>query len=158
MEKQDIIDMLNKDRANELIAILQYMNHHYQVTGKDFLQLQDLFKELGLVEMQHAEQLAERISVLGGEPVSRTDALKKFTDLNVTETQNPEEMVSSNLNYEQMAIDDYSEHIKKIADNDPVTVTLLTDILAQEEEHANDLASWMGEQDIPFNQKAVGAP
>ena len=58
------------------------MNHYYQVTGEGFLQVRDLFRELGPVEMQHAEKLAERISVLGGDPISRTDAIKSYTELN----------------------------------------------------------------------------
>lgn len=155
MDKQEIIDMLNKNRANELIAIMQYMNHHYQVTGENFLQLQDIFKELAIVEMQHAEALGERISLLGGDPVSRAEAIKQFSNLSVTETEDATEMVKANLNYEQMAIDDYSDHIKRIGNNDPVTTRMLEDILAQEEEHANDLNSWLGKKGISFKLRAV---
>lgn len=156
MDKQEIIDLLNKNRANELIAILQYMNHYYRVTGKDFLSLRDLFKELGIVEMQHAEALAERISVLGGDPISKTDAINQNTELNVIEGESMEDMINANLKYEQMAIEDYSDNIKKISDNDPVTRKLLEDILEQEEEHAHDLNSWMGNTGISFGLKAVG--
>ncbi len=156
MDKQNIIDMLNKNRANELIAILQYMNHYYRVTGQDFLSLRNLFKELGIVEMQHAEKLAERISTLGGQPISKTQAISQFTDLTVNEADNMHEMIDANLDYEQRAINDYSEHIQMIGDNDPVTRNMLEDILGQEEEHAHDLSSWLGKRDISFKLKAVG--
>jgi bacterioferritin len=156
MENQEIIDMLNKDRANELIAIMQYMNHHYTVSGQNFMQLQDKFKELGIVEMQHAEMLAERISLLGGNPVSRAQAIKDFTDLGVIEADNDYEMVQADLDYERLAINDYAAHIEAIGSTDPVTTRMLEDILAQEEEHANDLNSWLGKKEIPFRLEAVG--
>ncbi|HDZ86709.1 hypothetical protein LCGC14_0553230 [marine sediment metagenome] len=156
MEKQEIIEMLNKNRANELIAILQYMNHYYTVTGQDFLALRGLFRELGIVEMQHAEKIAERISVLGGQPISKTEAIQHFTDLSVNEADTMEGMINANLDYEQLAINDYTDHIKKIADNDPVTRNLLEDILGQEEEHAHDLSAWLDNKEISFKLRAVG--
>ncbi|RJQ31774.1 MAG: hypothetical protein C4562_04840 [Actinobacteria bacterium] len=156
MQTQEIIDLLNKDRANELIAILQYMNHHYRVTGENFTALQDMFKELGIVEMRHAEKLAERISLLGGEPVSRTDALKETTNLTVQDPSQPNQMVEANLDYERMAINDYTDHIKMIGSNDPVTTRILEDILAEEEEHANNLQSWLGTDENAFELRAAG--
>jgi bacterioferritin len=65
-------------------------------------------------------------------------------------------MIKANLQYEQAAIDDYTEHMKKIGQNDPVTYNLLQGILAQEEEHAHDLSAWLGQQEISFNLRAVG--
>jgi bacterioferritin len=156
METQEIIDLLNKDRSNELVAIMQYMNHHYTVCGENFLQLQDIFKELGIVEMQHAEMLGERISLLGGNPVSRAEAIRRFTDLGVIEAENADDMVQANLDYERLAINDYAEHIEIIGSSDPVTTRMLEDILAQEEDHANDLNSWLGKKEISFRLKAVG--
>lgn len=156
MEKQQIIDMLNKNRANELIAILQYMNHYYRVVGKDFLSLRNLFRELGIVEMQHAEALAERIAVLGGEPISKTQAINQNTELQVIEGETMEDMINANLKYERIAIDDYTDNIRKIGDADPVTRKMLEDILEQEEEHAHDLNAWMGKSEISFGLKAVG--
>lgn len=156
MDKGLIIDMLNKNRANELIAILQYMNHYYRVTGKDFLALRSLFRELSLVEMQHAEKLAERITVLGGDPISKTEAIKQNTDLNVIEGEDMLDMVEANLKYERIAIDDYITNIRKIGDADPVTRKMLEDILEQEEEHAHDLFAWLGKEEISFGLKAVG--
>ncbi len=156
MDKQKIVDLLNKNRANELIAILQYMNHYYRVVGKDFLTLRDLFRELGIVEMQHAESLAERISVLGGEPISKTAAIAQNTDLQVIEADSMEEMIEANLKYERQAIDDYSANINTIGNFDPVTTKLLEDILEQEEQHAHDLSAWMGQKEISFKLRAVG--
>jgi len=156
MQTQEIINMLNKNRANELIAIMQYMNHHYRVTGQDFLALRGLFRELGIVEMQHAEKLAERIALLGGDPISKTEAIQQNTDLKVIEGENMNDMAQADLQYEQMAIDDYIGNIRKIGDADPVTRKMLEDILEQEEEHAHDLSSWLGQEEMPFGLKAVG--
>ncbi len=156
MNREKIIELLNKNRANEITAIMQYMNHHYQVSGQEFLQLRDLFKELAIVEMQHAEKLAERINLLGGKPISRNEAIAQYTDLKVIEAEEAEDMVKADLEYEQIAINDYTDHLKQINNDDPVTRKMLEDILGEEEDHADDLSTWLGQKQMPFGLKAVG--
>ena len=65
---QKVIDLLNQARARELTAITQYMAQHYELEDSDFGKLAGKLKEIGIQEMKHAEQLAERILFLNGEP------------------------------------------------------------------------------------------
>lgn len=155
MTKEEIIDLLNKDRANELIAIAQYMNHHYQAVGEDFLEVRALFKETALKEMAHAEKLGERISLLGGDPVTKPQAVQNLSAKQVAEGGSINEMVQADLGLEKSAINDYSEHIRMVGDADPVTRRMLEDILADEEEHADNFGSWLGLKEIPFELRVI---
>ena len=71
---QKVIDLLNAARARELTAITQYMAQHYELEDGDFGRLASRIKEIAIQEMKHAEDLAERILFLKGEPTSKPDA------------------------------------------------------------------------------------
>ena len=71
---EKVIKLLNDGRKRELVAIMQYMIHHYELEDKGFDKLGDKMKEIAIVEMKHAEELAERILFLGGVPVSKPEA------------------------------------------------------------------------------------
>ena len=81
MKNQKIIDALNKDRADELGAIIQYMGHHYTADGMESPAIVGIFKTTAIDEMKHAEMLAERIVYLGGDPVNKPSDIKKGGDL-----------------------------------------------------------------------------
>ena len=66
--KEKVITLLNKGRSAELGSIAQYMIHHYELEDQDFGKLAARVKEVAIVEMKHAEKLAERILFLGGSP------------------------------------------------------------------------------------------
>jgi bacterioferritin len=65
---QKVIDLLNTAREQELTAITQYMTHHYELEDAMYEKLGDRLKKIAIVEMKHAEMLAERILFLGGVP------------------------------------------------------------------------------------------
>jgi bacterioferritin len=74
---QKVIDLLNQARAREITAIQQYMAQHYELEDKGFGKLAKKIKEIAIVEMKHAEKLAERILFLAGVPSYKPDALPK---------------------------------------------------------------------------------
>lgn len=127
---QQLIDALNQDRADELGAIYQYMGHHYEAEGLESPELIEIFKELAIDEMKHAETLAERITYLGGEATMQPSEIKRGGDLR--------KMVQDDLNGELGAIEQYKEHIK-LAEGlgDYGTRHILEEILVDEEEHAD---------------------
>lgn len=69
-KKGNVIDVLNKARAMELHAIHQYMNQHYNLDDMDYGELAAKMKLIAIDEMRHAEQFAERVKELGGEPTT----------------------------------------------------------------------------------------
>lgn len=133
-----LIDTLNMLRERELAVIIQYMRHHYQVTGADGLALADEFKEVAITEMKHAEALAERIDFLGGDPTTKPGPIgmgaKALKD-----------MAKMDLASEEDAVKLYKAAIKDIdAFGDVTTRRMLEDILADEEDHVNTFEMMLG--------------
>ena len=145
MTRQEIIDRLNYLRSQELFAIQQYMNHYYRVKGANFAEVQGMEKSIALVEMRHAEMLAEKIDMLGGDPINNPTQIEQMKGSRITEGNTPEEMVRADLGLERGAIRDYTQAIYDIGDSDPAVRKMLEDILEQEEDHADSFGSWLGE-------------
>jgi len=137
MSKERIIEMLNKDRADELAAIIQYMGHHYEAEGLESPAVIEMFKATAKDEMKHAERLAERIVYLGGIPTYQPSVVKRGGDLR--------KMIQDDLDAESAAIKQYKEHIKVAAElGDPTTRLMLEEILADEEGHADAWETTLG--------------
>ncbi len=130
MGKEKIIEVLNKVRVEELTAIMQYLQHHYRAKGINSPAVSEIFKKLSIVEMKHAYALAERITALGGIPTTKIDKI------NVPEKL--EEMIRENYEVEKVAIGDFKGYIKEVSE-DITTRRMLEDILADEEEHLDEL-------------------
>lgn len=137
MNKELIIEALNKDRADELAVIMQYMEHHYVMQGPDSLSVADMEKDVAMQEMKHAEMLAERISYLGGEPTTTPSYIKRGGDM--------KRMVQDDLDSENTAIENYRQHIKLCEhEEDYTTKIMLEQILSDEENHADQFQTVLG--------------
>ena len=97
-------------------------------------------------ELEHADRLAERIVQLGGDPDFRPESLPRRSHSDYDEARNLNEMIRSNLIAERVAIEAYRQMIALIGDKDPTTRRLLEEILAVEEEHADELRDWLGQR------------
>ena len=129
-EGKSLIEVLNDLRSRELGVIMQYMRHHYLVPGPDGVALADEFKSISIVEMRHAEDLAERIDYLGGDPTTKAEPLMGV------EAKTLAEMAAADRDSEADAIARYKEAVKLAdAEGDVTTRKLLEGILADEEEH-----------------------
>jgi bacterioferritin len=133
-----LIDTLNMLRARELAVTIQYMRHHYQVTGADGLAMQGEFKEVAITEMKHAEKLAERIDFLGGDPTTIPDAIGK-------DAKSLKDMAAMDLASENDAVRLYRDAVKQAdAAGDVTTRRLLEGILGDEEGHVNTFQTMLG--------------
>lgn len=133
------IDMLNGALATELTCVLRYRFHYVTAQGIDSEAVKAEFLEHAQEEQDHANRIAERINQLGGEP--NMDPAT-FAARSVTEYQKGEnlvDMIKEDLVAERIAIEHYRELVRYFGDRDPTTRRMLEDILAQEEEHANDM-------------------
>jgi bacterioferritin len=130
MDKEKIIEILNKARTEELTAIMQYLQHHYLAKGINSPSVSELFKAISITEMKHAYSIAERITALGGIPTMKIDKV------NVPEKL--EDMIRENYEVEKGAIEDFKRYIREVSE-DVTTRRMLEDILADEEEHLDEL-------------------
>lgn len=136
-----IVAMLNKLHASEIVAAMQYYRHANDVTGMNSQELQVLFLEHAAEELAHADKLRNQIHVLGGE---LSNGLVDMVSLNfgrvkdVQSSIDVREMLKQDLGGELEAIEAYREAALKVQHLDPSTFALLSGIMADELEHAND--------------------
>lgn len=133
-----IVETLNDLRSRELAVIVQYMRHHYELTGADSLEAADEMKSVAIAEMKHAEMLGERIDFLGGEPTAKPAEIGASAKaLN--------QAASLDMASEEDAIRRYKSAINQASNAaDPTTRRLLEDILSQEEDHLNTFQRMLG--------------
>ncbi len=139
-DRKEIIRLLNASLATELVCVLRYKRHYFMASGIKASVAADEFLEHATQEAEHADKLAERIVQLGGEPEFNPDLLTKNSHAQYVAGKDLKEMVYEDLVAERIAVDSYREIIQYIGDKDPTTRRLFEEILAQEEEHADDMA------------------
>jgi len=138
-----VLDVLQQALATELICVLRYRQHHYAATGLNSEPVAAEFLEHALEEQAHADKIAERISQLGGSPDFNPETLTSRSHSEYTTADELLEMVKENLVAERIAVASYTEIIEWLGDGDPTTKRMFEEILAVEEEHAEDLLSFM---------------
>jgi bacterioferritin len=138
---ETVLALLNDALATEIVCVLRYRRHHFMATGISSLSVKGEFLEHATEEQAHADKLAERIVQLGGEPNLSPDGLLNRSHSEYVEGTSLADMITEDLIAERIAIDSYRELITYVGTDDPTTRKLLEWILAQEEEHAEDLAS-----------------
>jgi len=140
-DRDVVLRLLNEALATEIICVLRYKRHYFMAQGSHAEGVAAEFLEHATDEQQHADQIAARITQLGGEPDFSPDGLTTRSHAEYVEGDTLEEMIKEDLVAERIAIDSYREIIAYLGDNDPTSRRLMEEILAKEEEHADDLAN-----------------
>jgi len=138
--RENVIRILNEALATEIVCTLRYKSHYYRAEGINAELAAQEFLEHAQQEEQHADWLAERIVQLGGSPNFSPEGLQSRSHAEFVEGENLREMVVEDLVAERIAIDSYREIAAYLGDQDPTSRRIIEDILAQEEEHADDMA------------------
>jgi bacterioferritin len=145
LASKKLLDILNKGIARELQVSIQYMWQHVQVTGIMGATVQNIFKEIAITEMKHAEALAKRLSYLNGIPETKPDPVFVGSSLR--------EMLMQDQINEEEAIQLYKKGIKLAKEEfDFVTEHLLVKILSEEEEHVDTFGRLLVGMTSPFTQ------
>ena len=155
-DRKTVLKLLNDALATEIVCVLRYRRHHFMARGIHSQAVADEFLEHSNEEQGHADQIAERIVQLGGEPNFSPEGLVTRSHAEYVEGSTLSEMIKEDLVAERIAIDSYRDFIQYLGDQDPTTRRLLEGILAVEEEHADDLADLL--QVVPPQAPAPMAP
>jgi bacterioferritin len=142
-DRERVIEVLNEALATELVCILRYKRHYFTATGIDAEPVAQEFLQHAVEEQDHADRIAMRITQLQGSPNFDPDGLASRSHSEYDASEGLIEMITEDLVAERVAIESYSEIIKWLGDDDPTTRRLLEDVLAVEEEHANDLIGFL---------------
>lgn len=138
-----IVKLLNDSLATELVCVLRYKRHHFMATGLSSPAIADEFLVHANEESAHADRIAKRIVQLGGEPDFSPATLLSRSHADYDDSNDLRTMIRVNLVAERIAVETYRQMITLVADKDPTTRRLLEDILADEEEHADELSDWL---------------
>jgi bacterioferritin len=146
LDAKKVIDVLNDVVATEVVCWTRYTRHAISATGINRAQVAAEFTEHAAAELQHAMWAAERVSQLGGEPDfdPATLAQRAHTDYTTPDPNDLEQMLRDNLLAERIVIESYQEIVRWVGEADPTTRRLLEKILAEEEEHADDIVDLLG--------------
>jgi bacterioferritin len=132
-----LTDMMNKAIAREIQVSVQYMWQHVMAKGLESAEIADVFKEVAITEMKHAEKIAERLFYFDVVPTTKPDPIKVGGSV--------KEMLEVDAQAEEEAIDLYKTIIKQAqTEGDSTTRLLFEQILAEEEEHHDTFTTLLG--------------
>jgi bacterioferritin len=139
-DREAVISMLNAALATELLCVLRYKRHYFTVSGPNTGHIKAEFLEHAQQEQDHADRIAERIVQLNGSPNFNPATLTQRSHAEYDDSEDVQAMIRADLIAERVAIESYRQMILAIGDKDPTTKLMLTEILATEEEHADDMS------------------
>ena len=140
-DRDTVIKLLNEALATEIVCTLRYKRHYFMAKGINAEAVAAEFAEHATEEQEHADQIAQRIVQLGGEPDLSPQGLASRSHAEYIEGDSLVDMIKEDLVAERIAIDSYKEMVNYFGNQDPTTRRLMEQILAKEEEHAEDLVS-----------------
>jgi bacterioferritin len=140
-DREIVIRLLNEALATEIVCTLRYRRHYFMATGLNAESVAAEFLQHANEEQNHADQIAARIVQLGGEPDFSPQGLATRSHAEYIEGESLVDMIKEDLVAERIAIDSYREMVNYIGQNDSTTRRMLEEILAVEEEHADDLVN-----------------
>ncbi|HEY8544734.1 MAG TPA: ferritin-like domain-containing protein [Acidimicrobiales bacterium] len=144
-DRQQVIEVLNEALATELVCVLRYKRHYFMADGINAGPVADEFLQHANEEMDHADRIALRITQLQGEPNFSPIGIAERSHAEYVEGGSLVEMIKEDLVAERIAIESYAEIVQWLGDKDPTTRRLMEDILAVEEEHADDLLNLLAD-------------
>ena len=138
-DRERVVEVLNQALATELVCILRYKRHYFTAQGVNAQAAASEFLQHATEEQAHADMIAARITQLRGEPDFDPDTLTRRSHAEYDASDDLADMLREDLVAERVAIASYSEIIAWLGSGDPTTRRMLEEILAVEEEHAEDL-------------------
>jgi len=140
-DRETVVKLLNEALATEIVCVLRYKRHYFMASGINAESVATEFLEHANDEQGHADRIAQRIVQLGGEPNFSPDGLLTRSHAEYVEGSTLTDMIKEDLVAERIAIDSYREMIQYLGNDDPTSRRLMEEILAVEEEHADDLVN-----------------
>ncbi len=140
-DRETVVKLLNEALATEIVCVLRYKRHYFMASGIHAEGVAAEFLEHANDEQGHADRLAQRIVQLQGEPNFNPEGLLMRSHADYVEGTSLTDMIQEDLVAERIAIDSYREMITYFGNDDPTSRRMLEEILAVEEEHADDLVS-----------------
>ena len=138
-DREKVVALLNEALATEIVCVLRYKRHYFMATGIHANAVAQEFLQHATDEQGHADRIAGRITQLGGEPNFDPEGLATRSNSQYVEGTSLVDMIREDLVAERIAVDSYGEIVRFLGDRDITSRRMMEEILAVEEEHADDL-------------------
>ncbi len=135
-----LLNLLNAALATAIVSVLRYRHNYCVARGLDAPGTAGGYLVHSYEELRHADQLAERILQLGGEPDFAPEHLPTRSRSQYAGASSLVEMIRHDALAARQSIDSYRALIDFVGETDPATTTLLNGILAVKSAHAARLA------------------
>jgi bacterioferritin len=146
-DRETVIRLLNESLATEIVCVLRYKRHYFMAVGIHAQAVAAEFLEHANEEQGHADQIAERITQLGGAPNFSPEGMLTRSHSEYKEGESLVDMIKEDLIAERIAIDSYGDIVRYLGNDDVTTRRMMEGILAVEEQHADDLAKLLATLD-----------
>jgi bacterioferritin len=140
LDRTQAVRVLNEALATEIVCVLRYRFHYFMATGIHSSAIAEEFLVYAQEEQAHADRIAARIKQLGGKPEMDPAVVARTSHTEYKEGTSLADMIREDLVAERIAVATYREIVKFFGQDDPTSRTMIEAILAQEEEHADELA------------------
>jgi bacterioferritin len=140
LDRAQAVRVLNEALATEIVCVLRYRFHHFMATGIHSSAVAKGFLVYAQEEQVHADLIAARIKQLGGKPEMDPAVVAQASHTEYKEGTSLVDMIREDLVAERIAVATYREIITYFGQDDPTSRTMMEAILAEEEEHADELA------------------
>jgi bacterioferritin len=141
MTRKELIEKLNEDLAREYQAIIAYVVYSQVLKGAEYMTIAKELEVHAKQELQHALTVSKHIDYLGGMPTA--------TPLAVKTSEDAKTMLRADLENENNTIRAYRERVRQCEAMEEYAIAEdIREILRQEQEHQNDLATALG-VDVP---------
>jgi bacterioferritin len=152
-DRETVVKLLNEALATEIVCTLRYKRHYFMASGIHAESVASEFLQHAQEEEQHADQIARRIVQLQGAPDFSPEGLMTRSHSEYAEGESLVDMIKEDLVAERIAIDSYREMINYLGEGDPTSRRLMEEVLAKEEEHADDLRTLLEELNVWQEEK-----
>jgi bacterioferritin len=137
ISREKMIELLNEDLSREYQAIIAYTVYSQTMKGAAYNNIAGELEVHATEELSHAILIAKQIDYLNGTPVTTPQAVKM--------SAKAEDMLRFDLDNEKATIIAYRERIRQAdALGEFALSEVLRKIIAQEQEHLQDLADALG--------------
>lgn len=139
--REDLIKALNEDLSREYQAIIAYVVYSQTIKGAAYMNIAEELETHAKEELAHALKVSYHIDYLGGTPA--------VTPKPVKVSDKAEDMLRFDLDNENVTVKNYRERVRQAEGLGEYAIAEdLREILRDEQEHQNDLATALG-IDVP---------
>ena len=149
-----IVNQLNEDIASSYVLFLQLRKQHAIIKGPDWKHIHDTLGEYATYIGKQAEELSERLTVLGGLPISDPSRFKDlaYIDFEGNDMLELRMMLENDLHSVQKLIDAFRGRIKNASENnDYGTEHMLKGTIFEYEEMADRLEHYLAMESLERN-------